>query len=44
MSSLNHEEQFEKVFVDIMNPKSITYSQLYGDVDSGTGEWDNGIA
>jgi len=28
----------------ILNPKCITSSQLYGDIDPGTGEWDNGIA
>ena len=43
MSSLCHEEQFEKVTVDIMNPKAITMGQLYGFVDPQTTEWVDGV-
>jgi dynein heavy chain len=43
MSSLHQEELFEKVTVDIMNPKSITQDQLYGFVDPQTTEWVDGV-
>mmetsp|Transcript_9667 Transcript_9667/g.9378 ORF Transcript_9667/g.9378 Transcript_9667/m.9378 type:complete len:296 (+) Transcript_9667:1687-2574(+) len=43
MSSLSAQEQFEKVHVDILNPKSITLGQLYGYVDSQTSEWMDGV-
>lgn len=33
MSTLAGEGTFEKVIVDIMNPKSVTMDQLYGYVD-----------
>jgi len=39
MTSLKHQEQFEKVNVHCMNPKSITQDQLYGFVDPMTTEW-----
>ena len=44
MSSLKGEGDYETVRVDILNPKSITMGQLYGFVDPGTLEWQNGIA
>jgi len=43
MSSLAHQEMFERVHVDIMNPKSITMGQLYGFVDPQTTEWIDGV-
>jgi len=46
MSSLEGDDSgpYGKVQTHILNPKCITSSQLYGDIDPGTGEWDNGIA
>jgi dynein heavy chain len=35
---------YNPIETHILNPKCITQSQLYGDIDPGTGEWDNGIA
>lgn len=43
MTAIRHLEKYEKVKYHIMNPKSITQGQLYGDFIGQTGEWEDGI-
>ncbi len=33
-----------RVFSSALNPKSLSLGELYGEVDSGTGEWRDGLA
>ena len=43
-SSLAGKEGFVKTYAHVLNPKSVTMEQLYGAVNLGTGEWNDGIA
>mmetsp|Transcript_4718 Transcript_4718/g.3245 ORF Transcript_4718/g.3245 Transcript_4718/m.3245 type:complete len:129 (+) Transcript_4718:275-661(+) len=43
MTELREEEDFEKVNYHIVNPKSVTMGQLYGDIDPQTNEWIDGV-
>lgn len=43
MTQIRHLEMYEKVHYHIMNPKAILQSQLYGDFDPQTTEWQDGI-
>jgi len=39
ISSLGNTDHYEKVHVDILNPKSITKDQMYGFTEPSTQEW-----
>jgi hypothetical protein len=43
MTELKGQGNFEKVIVDVLNPKSITMRQLYGFVEASTQEWKDGV-
>ena len=43
MTQLQEDENFAKVNTVIINPKSVTMGQLYGEVDPQTTEWIDGV-
>jgi dynein heavy chain len=43
ISALKGEDEFVNVKVDVLNPKSVTMGQLFGFVDPGTLEWQDGV-
>jgi len=38
------EKGFERTFYKILNPKSISMGEMYGEVDVNTQEWVDGLA
>ncbi|KAF0975040.1 hypothetical protein FDP41_005793 [Naegleria fowleri] len=41
--SKTHKEDFHQVHYSVINPKSVTMEQLYGEYDKNTREWRNGV-
>ncbi len=44
LSKLGTDERFQPVTVEILNPKAIALGELYGEINSSTQEWRDGLA